>query len=126
MNFEEALRDELSQINGLTNKVFPLQAPEETKAPYAIYVSSDSVLDKSFEGYSDSGVISCEINILQNSYSGLKRLSKDVIGKIVSFQGRELGTSGPFIKDITYQTSPEIYEKEVALYRSVIDIKVRI
>lgn len=125
MTFDEALRDELSLLDGLANKVFPLHATEGTKAPYVIYVSSEGLRDKILDGYLGSGVISCEINILQTSYSGLKTLSKYVIEKIISFQGRTIG-AGPFIKDVTYQTSPAIYEKEVNLYRTVLDIKVRI
>lgn len=129
MNFEEALRDELSSITSLSNKVFPLNAPEGTKAPYVIYVSNDGVLDKSFEGYLKTRVVDCEINILHKSYGGLKSLAKDVLDKVKSFQSRNIGgiltKDGPFIQNITYSKPVEIYESEVKLYRSVIDIKVK-
>jgi tRNA(His) 5'-end guanylyltransferase len=125
MTFEEALRAELSIISSLTNKVFPLTATEGTKAPYVIYVSAPAIKDKSLIGYLNSNQVDCEINILHNTYRELKELIDLVIDKLLSFQDRSIGESGPFIKDITYQTSPEMYEKEVSLYRSVIDIKVK-
>lgn len=125
MNFEEVLRAELSLIDSLTDKVFPLNATEGTEAPYIIYVSSEGLFDKSFEGYLNSKEVNCEINILVSNYSNLKALSKLVIAKIISFQGRIIGQNGPLIKNVTYEISPEIYEKEVSLYRSVIDLKVK-
>lgn len=125
MNFEEALRDELSSINSLSEKVFPLNADEGTQAPYIIYVSSEGIQQKTFEGFLNTKEISCEINILHNSYPEMKELTKVVLLKVISFQGRTIGNEGPYVQNLNYQSPVEIYEKEVKLYRSVIDIKVR-
>jgi hypothetical protein len=130
MNFEEALRVELGTLTGLSNKVFPLNATEGTKAPYVVYVSSEGLQVKTLQGYLGSKEVDCEINILHDSYANMKDLGKEVLAKIISFQGRHIGgllsKDGPFIQNVTYTKPMEIYEKEVALYRSVIDITVKI
>ncbi|MED4206593.1 DUF3168 domain-containing protein [Neobacillus mesonae] len=126
MDFEEALAEELYTIECLRDKVFPLNAKEGTKAPYVIFLSSIGLQDKSFEGYLDSKVIPCEINILHKSYRELKPLTKQVLNKILSFQDRKIGSEGPVIKNVTYEEPVELYEQQVNLFRSVFDIKVRI
>lgn len=125
MSFEEALREELSSISGLTNKVYPLKAKQGVEAPYLIYVSSEGVKTKSLQGYLPSKEVECELNIVSDSYSGLKNITKQVIAQIVSFQGRQIGSNGPVIQNVTYERPVELYENEVNRYRSVIDLTVR-
>lgn len=131
MYFEEALRAELNAIDDLTDKVFPLNATEGTKAPYLIYVSSEGVQDKSLQGYLSNKEVDCEINILHESYAGMKDLTKSVLSKILTFQGRSIGgigtlqKGGIFIQNVTYEKPVEIYEQEVDLYRSVTEFKFR-
>jgi hypothetical protein len=126
MNFEEALRAELSTITELTNKVFPLNATEGIKAPYIIYVSTEGIQDKTLQGYLASKEIECEINILHDSYVNLKSLTKQVLAKIIAFQGRIIGDNGPFIQNVTYEKPVELYESLVFLYRCVINTKFKI
>ncbi|CEG26010.1 tail completion protein gp17 [Bacillus sp. B-jedd] len=126
MNFEEALRQELSDIASLNNKVYPLVAPEGTEAPYVVYVSSEGIQDKSFDGYLQTRTVDFEMNVFAGKYSNLKALTKEVIAKIVSFQGREIGTRGPVIQNVTYHKPVEAYDKDTKLYVSVFDIKVKI
>lgn len=125
MNFEEALRAEIGAIEGLSNKVFPLNATEGTQAPFIIYVAPEGIPFKTLQGYLSCKEVVCEIHILHNSYSGMKTLSKQVLEKIQSFQGRELGSGGPFIQNATYEQPTEVYEKEVSLYRSSFDLNVK-
>jgi hypothetical protein len=125
MNFEEALVVELSSISGLINKVFPLSAPEGVNPPFVVYVSSEGVQDKTLEGYLDSKEIVCELHIVHSSYGNLKPLTKQVLAKLQSFCGRNIGVNGPFIKNFTYDTPAEIFEREVNLYRSSFDITVK-
>ncbi|ALC92062.1 hypothetical protein AM500_21385 [Bacillus sp. FJAT-18017] len=121
MNFEEALTAELSSLPGLADKVYPLNAPEGTPAPYIIYVSSEGLQDKSLKGYHSSKEVPCEINIFTDSYAGLKDLTQQVITKLVSFQSRNIGHSGPFIQNFTYEKPVELYENQVSLYRCLIE-----
>jgi len=126
MNFEQALTAELEQIEGLMDKVFPLNAEEGTKAPYLIYFGSEGLEDKTLDGYLESKEVECELNIMQYSFLELKYLSKQVLDKVKSFQSRVIGEDGPFIQSISYQKPVVLYEKEVNLYRCVIEITVKI
>lgn len=125
MNFEEALRVELTSIPLLQNKIFPLSAPEGTKAPYLVYVSSEGVNDKSLNGYLDSKEVDCEINIICSRYSDLKTLTRETISKIISFQGRSIGNDGPVIQNVTYHKPVEDHERETNQHICVFDITVR-
>ncbi|WP_066316960.1 DUF3168 domain-containing protein [Bacillus sp. FJAT-29814] len=125
MNFEEALRAEFETIPGLSNKIFPLAAPEGEKAPFLIYVSSDGIPDKSLQGYLSTREVVCEIYILHDSYASMKALTKAVVAKIISFQGRVIGENGPFIQNATYDDPVKRYEKEISLYRSAFDLRVK-
>jgi hypothetical protein len=124
MNFEEALRAELGTIEGLQNKVFPLNAPEGTKTPFMIYVSSEGIQDKTLQGYLNSKEVDCEIYILADSYTELKRVIKEVLLKITSFPGRVIGDDGPYIQNVTYTPPVELYEQAIKLYRCAFDLKL--
>lgn len=115
MTFEEALRAELSTITGLNKKVLPLHAKEGMKAPYIVYVSSEGLQDKTLNGYRQSKEIDCEINILHNTYSDMKALTKLVLEKVLSFQNRYINNYGELVKDVHYEKPIEIYENEVKL-----------
>jgi hypothetical protein len=124
MDFEQALTAELKTIMGF-NKVSPHMVGQGTKAPYCFYMSSDGVFDKSLEGYLDSKELECEINIVTDKYSELKPLTRLVINKLISFQGRSIGNSEIFIQNFTYEKPVELYEKEVNLFRCLIDCKFK-
>jgi len=124
MTFEEALKTELAKVSGLNNKVFPLTAPEKTAAPYLIYVSSEGRNEKYLEGYGVSITKEVEINVIDSRYSALKSLSKLVVAKIKSLEQASL-TASIYIEEIKFDNySPELYEREVHLYRKVIPITI--
>lgn len=126
MNFEEALVAELNAIVGLQNKVLPASAPEGTKPPFVIYVSSEGLQDKTLDGYLTSKELDCEIHVIHSNYGKMKALTKEVISKIQTFYGRSIGENGPFIKSLSYEKPTEVHEKEVGFYRSSFDIIVRL
>jgi hypothetical protein len=125
MNFEEALTAELTMVEGLDNKVFPLNAKEGTIPPYIVYLSSEGIQDKSFDGYLITKEVECEINILHSTYREMKDMTKLVLEKIISFQGRSIGETGPLIQNLSYEKPIELYEKDIKQYRSVIDLKLK-
>ncbi|MEH7093941.1 DUF3168 domain-containing protein [Neobacillus vireti] len=124
MDFEEALRAELSAITELNNKVFPLNATQGTKAPYVVYMSSEGVQYQTLDGYLPNKEVECEINILHGSYGAMKSLTKEVIAKVLSFYSRTIGENGPFIESVSHENPVELYENEISAYRSVVTIIV--
>lgn len=125
MTFEEALRTELINITTLNNKVYPLNAPEGTVAPYIVYKSSEGLNDKSLNGFLESKEVSCELDVIHNSYANMKTLAKLIMDKLKSFEERTIGTAGPHIEELTFDDDcPELYESEINQYRKTINFKV--
>ncbi len=110
--FESDLRNKLITISGIDNKVYPLQAPEGTIAPYIAYTSSDIDEIQTHSGFTGTGWVSCEIDIVALTYSQLKELSKSVRNKLKEFDNLIIDTP-----------QPELYENEVGWYRKIINIK---
>ena len=124
MNFEAALTQELKTISALQNRVYPLVAPEATAGngvPYLVYGSSEPLRDKGLDGYLESGEIRAELNIIAKRYSDMKAITKQAVALLVGFEGRAIGTDGPFIQEIIYQSPVEIYENQPDLYRCVVE-----
>lgn len=129
MYFEESLRIELMAIEGLENKVYPLTASEGTNPPYVVYTSSEGVFEKTLDGGYITGTkeIECEIHILTGSYSNLKTLSREVITKITSFQGRVIGgLDGVRIVDVEYDNPHEEYIEDLQEYLCVLTLTVKL
>jgi len=124
MSFEPALVQELKTIPELQNRVYPLFAPEATASsgvPYLIYASSEGLKDKTLGGYLDSKEVRAELNIIAERYADMKVITKQVVALLIGFEGRQIGTGGPFIEELTYQMPVEMYESEPALYRCVVE-----
>jgi hypothetical protein len=126
MNFEESLVYELSSIEGLSKKIFPLSAVAGVETPFLVYVSSEGEEDRTLNGFIGSKQITCEIHIIANSYSELKRITRSVIEKIKTFWGRQIGVNGVYIKSVAYDPPVETVDEELNLRRSAFDLRVRI
>jgi len=127
-DFEQALRAEIvAAIPALGGRVYPLFAPEATKhngVPYLIYASSEGLRDKSLGGYLKSKEVRAELNIIAERYSDMKAITKQVIALLIGFEGRQIGTDGPFIEEVTYQMPMEFYESQPDLRRCLVEFSV--
>jgi len=124
VDFEPALVQELKSIAALENRIYPLTAPEATASggvPYLIYASSEGLRDKTLGGHLNSKEVRAELNIIAKKYSDMKAITREVIALLISFEGRQIGTGGPFIEELTYQMPVEMYESEPGLYRCVVE-----
>lgn len=125
MEFEKALRSELKSITGLSNKVFPLNAPEGTDAPYVTYESGDYHKEKALSGFLSYGSLECTVDVFGATYAQMKSISALVIAKIESFIQCSIGTTGPHIQNVTFDDLlPETYEPEIDKYRKSIGFTV--
>lgn len=123
VNFEQALHAELTTINNLNQKVFPLFAPEDTNAPFLIYQKLRVDFIKTFDGTTTTREGRFELDIITATYSDLQVLLADVKNKLVSFESRTIGTNGPFVQAITIENITEIFEEEVEFHRANIEFK---
>lgn len=127
MTFEQALREEMLTISAFEGRVYPLKslkANADEGIPYLIYQSSDGLREKAFDGYKKSKEVPAELNIIARTYEELKPIQREAVELLISMEQRIIGTSGPFIQELTYETPVEIYEPAPKLYRCNIDFKV--
>lgn len=127
LDFEAALAAELKTITALGGRVYPLDSPEATKhngVPYLIYASSEGLRDKSLGGYLKSKEVRGELNIITKRYGDMKAITRQVVALLIGFEGRQIGTGGPFIDELTYQMPVELYESQPDLRRCVIEFQV--
>jgi len=118
---------ELNTITALGGRIYPLFAPEATKhngVPYLVYASSEGVRDKTLGGYLKSKEVRGELNIITERYSDLKAITKQVVALLISFEGRRIGTNGPFIEEVAYQMPMEFYESQPDLRRCLVEFSV--
>jgi len=126
LDFEQALTEELKTISELQNRVYPLDSPEATKhngVPYLIYASSEGLRDKTLSGYLDSKEVQGEVNVIAERYADMKAITKQVIALLIDMEGRQIGTGGPCIAELTYQMPVELYEPQPDLYRCMIEFQ---
>lgn len=123
MSLESAVREEIEKVSQLTNKVFPIDAPENFAAPYATFVSSAGVNTQSLDGVLSSKELEFEVHILSASYAEMKTITSGVVQYLLSFQGRMIGTTAKhFVQEIDINDNPlEMHDKATGLYRCVIE-----
>ncbi len=123
VDFEQGLNKELQTVSGLNKKVFPLAAPEGTKASYVTYSKSRTDIIKSLDGNSTTRSAVYDIDIICDTYAALQSLFSAVKAKLDSFIGRQIGTNSVFVQDVTFENILELYEQQIKWYR--INLEVR-
>lgn len=126
MELEPALIQELLEITELSPKIYPLVAPSGTKAPYLTFESSFGRQVNTLGGYKNRKVVDVEFRLIALNYEQLKHLQTAVISKLVSMQLRVIGTDGPYVHELTYESPVELYEPLPKLHRTDIEIKIYI
>ena len=125
MNFEEALKIELESVTGLNARVFPINAPDGFASPYCIYETSGKAEDKTYDGYLDTGRLTCTVDVIADTYTSMKSYGDLVQAKIKTFQSRIIGSTGPYIQDLTFdELNPELFETQIDKYRKSIGFTV--
>jgi hypothetical protein len=125
MDFEQALVYELQTITGLSGKVFPQKAEDETEPPFVVYISSEGEPIMTLSGPTDMTELTCEIHVVTESYDQLKSLTKAVLERIKSFFRRNIGQGGPLIKSISHLEPTEDIDNNLKYHKSSFDIRVR-
>lgn len=120
---EKSLRFELNKIPEINNKIFPTNAPEGMKPPYLVYLVRKIPL-KTLDGITKDRECNVMVNVLCESYSSMKDISKKVEDLIISFPLRVIGENGPYIEDLTMDEMSETYENELKLQRGIIPFSI--
>lgn len=121
---EQALRYELNKIGELGNKIFPTNAPELQKPPYLVYVSNNRHI-KDLDGFTKDRECRLILNILCNSYSQMKNITKKVENAIKKFPATRIGNEGNiYVQDISIENTTETYEEQLGLQRGIIPLTI--
>jgi hypothetical protein len=126
LTFDEGLKAELTAIAELKDKVFPLAAPKEIVAPYVLYRRGETVYNRALSSMSKDTVSSVySLILIAKTYGTLQSISSSITDKLISFQDRQVGETGPLIKDIDPKVVGDSYIPETDEYRCDIEIKVK-
>lgn len=125
MDFEQALVYELQVISGLSGKVFPQKAEDETRPPFVVYISSEGEPIMTLSGPTNLTELTCEIHIICDSYEQIKSKTKAVLARIQSFFQRTIGQDGPYIKSISHTEPVENIDDDTEYYSSSFDLRIR-
>lgn len=124
MNFEQSLRHELTEINSLKDKVFPIVAKEGTKSPFLVYKRKNTTFRKTLNGTSTKAIGEYHLMVVASDYAELQSMTEDVKTKILSFWDRNVGMDGPYIDDINIELGEEEFVYEANLIGTTIKINV--
>lgn len=120
---DKALRFELNKIPELSNKIYPTHVPEGKTGPMLAYIKSSYNQRKTLEGITNNTSASYLLNVLCSSYDQLQDLTDKVKALLMTFPLKSIGPDSIYIQDMTIHNIAETYERELNLYRSIIDIQ---
>lgn len=123
MDFEQALRAELITLSNLSNKVFPMFAPEQTPTPFVIYQKSNVELLGTLDGMSKTRMARYEFDVVSQTYDTLQQTLNNVKNKLVTFQGRTIGINGPFVQAVIVDNVIELFESDPKLVRANMEVR---
>lgn len=123
MDFEQAMRAELITLSNLNNKVFPIYAPEQTPTPFVIYSKQSVELLATMDGMSKTRMGRYEIDIVTQTYQSLQELILNVKNKLLTFQGKSIGTNGPFVQAVLVDNVTELFVSDSKLVHANIEVR---
>lgn len=116
MTPDEVIKTALEPIAGLANKVFPLEGLKNATAPFVFYLQAAEDEEETLGGSTGLLSASFEVNVVARTYAELVALAGAVRANLRALQGTI--HDGLLIeRAIVRQTSPDLKEREVNLYR---------
>lgn len=125
MFIEEALMYELSSIQGLQRKVYPIVAQQATTVPYLTYRLNTGEIVRNLLSHDSLKMSNYQLDFFHSTYANLVSLRRLVINKIKTWERTNLGGTGPYIQACTIEEEPiETYDDETELYQCTIEIQI--
>lgn len=113
----------LETVEALAGKVFPLEAPKNTAAPFVIYLRGSAEEAQSLDGGVGLYRALFEINVVAGSYAQLSTAGDAARAALLGLWDSESG--GYRIERVTVeQSSPDLWESEVQLYRRSYNLNI--
>lgn len=123
MTPEQAILTVLEPIEELRYKVYPAEAIKNAAAPFVFYLQHTEDEEETLDG--PTGLMSAlfEVNCVAQSYASMLWLVSTVRPALQSMQGCTYGDL--LIERVSVrQASPDLKEKEVGLYRRMLQLEI--
>ena len=123
MTPEQAILTVLEPIEELQNKVYPAEAIKNAAAPFVFYLQHTEDEEETLDG--PTGLMSAlfEVNCVAQSYASMLWLVSTVRPALQSMQGQTY--EDLLIERVSVrQASPDLKEKEVGLYRRMLQLEI--
>ena len=120
---ETKIREVITTVEELGDRVTMLYAPEGTETPYAVYTMSRSEEEYILDGTTGNRYVSFDVNIYAKSQVELKNIQYKLKNKFLDLLGSQLGDY--HIQDVRVDMS-DFYDSNVELSRGVLEIEIYI
>ena len=105
-------KDLFIALKTVCDRVYPIKMPDDVKYPAITYMVVVDIPEQSLYGNVFARDTRVQIDIWAKSYSEIKTLKDEVVGKIVELKGGDI-------------SSQDLYEDDLELYRELLDFKIR-
>ena len=116
MTLDEIIKTTLKPVTGLDGHVYPMEALKNATPPFAFYFQTAEDEEDTLDGRTGLMEATFEVNIVAKTYANLIWLAESAKTALQKLQGTT--HEGLLIERLTVrQTSPDLKEMEVNLYR---------
>lgn len=123
MTLDEIIKTTLEPIAGLDKHVYPLEGLKNADPPYVFYLQTAEDEEDTLDGRTGLMEITFEVNIVAKTYANLIWLAGSAKTALQKLQGTT--HEGLLIERVSIrQTSPDLKEMEVNLYRRSYALRV--
>jgi len=124
MEIEKLIRQEMNTIPGIRNNVYPLYAPKDVKAPYAVYSKQSINFLMSLNGKLGNVDAVYNVFIVAATYTALQDIVLAAIDKLFELRMRRIGEQGPFIQQVQVQHLGDSFDYEADLLQAQLQVKI--
>ena len=123
MTPEQVILTVLEPIETLRGKVYPAEALKNATAPFVFYLQYSDDEEEALDGPTGLMSVTFEVNCVAQSFASLIWLVGAVRPALQSMQGNIYGDL--LIERVSVrQASPDLKEKEVGLYRRMLQLEI--
>lgn len=123
MSPEKLIIAAMEPIAQIRDKVYPVEALKKASAPFAFFVPMEDAAEDALDGPTELATWAGTVHVVTGTYAELLDLVPRVRAGIRALRGRRI--EDIYVEYATIRgTSPDLKEREVALYRRALDVRI--
>ena len=120
----EVLKTALESVDGLSARVFPINAIKNRTTPFVVYLLENQHQEMALDGPTGLFTAQYEVNVVHDSYVDIDALSSAISSALYALSGTKQVSL--LVTSVTImQGDPERYEDEVDLWRRPLTVILR-